>query len=415
MFGDKKIIWLTLILAFFVPSARALNQKIDLWKNKTQLRGVNIIQTYVTVFDRGTKGRGPLGSPFTLNDFKEMAALGANYVNISHAGPFTVEPPFKIDESVLMNLDNLLKMIKEADMFAVISIRSGPGRSEFTFVLGEDKTSDPLEGWFPAQLYNDTVWIDQSARSAWADMWLTVAKRYKDNPIVVGYDLMVEPNANEIFFKIYEGEKFYKKYRDTGYDWNSWYPTLVQAIRKVDAKTPILLQSMGHAHVNWMPFLQPSTDPNIVYTIHNYEPFSFTHQEGTKNHYPGIFDINNDSKAEKVDRAMLNNALTPFDLFLQARKGSMGAVNEFGVHRNAPGADIYISDMISLFEERGWNHALWLWYPVHFIKHRPAGDIHFDIRFGDNYANTKPLPNPVQSVIMKNWKRNSARPSNTKF
>ncbi|MEK6626183.1 MAG: cellulase family glycosylhydrolase [Bdellovibrionota bacterium] len=415
MFKLLKLVFLFISLMFSSVSAKVVKQKIDLWRGQTQLRGINILQTFVTEFDRGTKGHGPLGPPFTLNDFKEMAKLGANYVNISHAGAFSEKAPYQVDVRVLENLDHLLKMIKKADMFAVISIRTGPGRSEYTFVLGEDKTTDALNGWFPAELYNDTVWTDLAAREAWAKMWLALAKRYKDSPVVVGYDLMVEPNANEIFFKIYDGKTFYNKYRGTSYDWNSWYPGLIQAIRTVDTKTPILLQSMGHAHMDWMPFLQPSRDTNIVYTIHDYEPFSYTHQHSVKNRYPGKFDINYDDKPEEVDRTTLNAFLLPFDRYLKTQRDYTGAVNEFGLHRNAPGADKYLSDMIELFEVRGWNHALWLWYPAHFIKNRPADEIHFDFRFGPNYINTIPIANPVQDVILKHWKLNSARPSNTKF
>ncbi len=42
-------------------------------------------------------------------------------------------------------------------MFATISIRSGPGRSEFTFLSGD---------WFDDSYRNDSVWKDQAAQDA---------------------------------------------------------------------------------------------------------------------------------------------------------------------------------------------------------------------------------------------------------
>jgi uncharacterized DUF497 family protein len=51
-------------------------------------------------------------------------------------------------------------MIEKADMFAVISFRTGPGRSEFWAVWGEDTVSDPENGWFDPSYYNNTVWGD---------------------------------------------------------------------------------------------------------------------------------------------------------------------------------------------------------------------------------------------------------------
>ncbi len=400
-YSSSICLFLALILG--AGSGALPKQKIDLWRKTTQLRGVNILQSFVSELDLGTKGRGPLGSPFTLSDFKEIAALGANYVNISHPGPYTEKPPFRLDERVFENLDRLLKMIQDADMFAVISIRTGPGRNEFTFVFGEDKSTDPVNGWFPATFYNDSVWTDQAARNAWAEMWTAIAKRYKDNAIVVGYDLMVEPNANEIFFKTYDGGTFYKRHRNTGYDWNNWYPTLVEAIRKVDSKTPILLQPMGHAHVDWIPFLKASSDPNIVYALHHYEPFSYTHQDGAVIRYP-----------ESFNSATLKTLLSPADHFLQAVKGA-AVVNEFGLHRNVPGAGPYLSDMMDLFEERGWNYALWVWYSAHFVRYRPANETDFDLRFGSNLKNTVAISNPFRDAILKHWKLNRIRPSNTKF
>jgi hypothetical protein len=83
-------------------------------------------------------------------------------------------------------------------MFAVISFRTGPGRSEFTFFWGKD------DDWFDASYYNDIVWQDRAAQEAWAAMWQHTAARYRDNPIVVGYDLMVEPNANEVWLDVWD-------------------------------------------------------------------------------------------------------------------------------------------------------------------------------------------------------------------
>ena len=84
-------------------------------------------------------------------------------------------------------------MIEQANMFAVISFRTGPGRSEFTFVW------DEVGDWFDEGYLNDSVWQDQAAQDGWVAMWRYTAERYRSNPIIVGYDLMVEPNSNEVW------------------------------------------------------------------------------------------------------------------------------------------------------------------------------------------------------------------------
>ena len=167
--------------------------KWALWTGPTQLRGANVYQrrVYLELDGPDFFGPGPVGPPYTQADFDALAAMGANYVNISHPGLFTEAPPYTLDEGIQTNLDDLLGMIAQAHMFAVISFRTGPGRAEFSVCCFGD-------GWFDEGYYNDSVWQDQAAQDAWVAMWRYTAGRYKDNPIVVGYDLMVEPNYNEV-------------------------------------------------------------------------------------------------------------------------------------------------------------------------------------------------------------------------
>ena len=183
------------VITLLVLSSQSLADKWSLWTNDTHLRGANIYQRRVYPELDGSTflGSGPVGPPYTQEDFNQLAALGANYVNISHPGLFSENPPYTLDSDIQNHLDNLLGMIAQADMFTVISFRTGPGRSEFTFFWGEHGD------WFDESYYNDKVWVEQAAQDAWADMWQYTAERYKDNPIVVGYDLMVEPNSNEVW------------------------------------------------------------------------------------------------------------------------------------------------------------------------------------------------------------------------
>jgi hypothetical protein len=244
--------------------------KWSLWTDGTQLRGANIYQRRVFPELDGTEfyGPGPFGPPYQQEDFDRLAALGANYVNISTAGVYTVQPPFAVDEEAVASLDRLLEMIQKADMFAVITFRSGPGRSEFSLIGEAD--------WPPENYIVDTLWTDAAARKAWADMWQFAAQRYRDNPYVAGYDLMCEPNANEIL-DVWEPEDFSARYAGTGYDWNDWYPDIAAAIRTVDPSTPILVGGNAYSSVEWLPFLRTIDDPFVVYTFHQYSPHEYTH------------------------------------------------------------------------------------------------------------------------------------------
>lgn len=81
-------------------------------------------------------GPGPVGPPYTQEDLNSLAAMGANLVNISCPGLFSENPPYQLDEKIIAHLDQLLDMVHQADLFAIIAFRTGPGRSEFTFFGG---------------------------------------------------------------------------------------------------------------------------------------------------------------------------------------------------------------------------------------------------------------------------------------
>lgn len=211
-------------------------EKWDLWVGAAQLRGANIWQRIVIPDLDGVEflGSDYIGPPYSQKDFNRLAALGANYVNISGPGLFTEEPPYQLDLQVQAHLDQLLDMIQKADLFAVITFRTGPGRSDFTFYR------DGAGDWFDPDLLREWVWTDQAAQDAWVEMWRYTASRYQGHSVVVGYDLMCEPNAAGIR-DIWEPEDFYHDYAGTTLDWNQLYPRITLAIRDVDLETPILI------------------------------------------------------------------------------------------------------------------------------------------------------------------------------
>jgi hypothetical protein len=379
----------------------------QLWTSGTQLRGVNIYQrrVYEELDGIDFMGYGDVGPPYEQGDFDQLAAMGANYVNISHPGLFTEEAPFEVDPGVVANLDNLLGMIQQADMFAVISFRTGPGRSEFTFMLDEAGT------WFDRSYMNDTVWTSADAQEGWIDMWGYAAERYRGHPIVVGFDLMVEPNANEAAVEIWDADTFYDLHAGTLLDWNQLHPRISREIREVDANTPILVGGMSYSALDWLSHLEPTDDSRTIYTFHQYAPYQYTHQEWGSRMlaYPGEFDTDWDGIDDVVDAGWLREFLTIVDDF-RTEHGYPLAVNEYGVVRWIPGAARFMDDQMALFEEKGLNYALWVWE----VSWEPfAEEVHaFNFRFGADPDNREDLASSdLIDVLMAYWSRNSLRPS----
>jgi hypothetical protein len=243
-------------------------------------------------------------------------------------------------------------------------------------------------------------------------MWRYAAERYRNNPVVVGYDLMCEPNAAGRLLEIWDPEEFYPAYAGSLYDWNQLYPRIVDAIREVDADTPVLVSAMGWGAVRWLPYLQTVGDPRVVYMVHQYEPQEqYTHQDPSgQNTYPGAYDVDWDGVADRFDRAWLDGYLSIIDEF-KAEHGVPVAVNEYGVQRWVPGAAGFMWDSMELFEQRGMNHAFWVFNPV-WPPYNVDVDA-FDFLHGpdpDNHVNVQ--TSDLIGVIRSNWSRNTARPSN---
>ena len=378
----------------------AVSAKWGLWAaGQTLLRGANIYQRRVFPDLDGPQfmGPGPLGPPYTQEDFEALAAQGANWVNLSVPGLFTVRPPYEPDQDVIQTVDRLIDMAAQAGLFVVLSARTGPGRSEFSILR------EGAGDWFDPSYLIETVWQDAEARRAWAAMWRYTAARYRDHPAVIGYDLMVEPNANDIVDE-WDPEVFYARYGGTGYDWNAWYPDLVAAIREVDPDTPILVGGMGYSAVEWLPYLQPVDAPHMVYAAHQYMPFVYTHQD-PEDHlaYPGRFDADYDGQPDEVNRAWLARYLqTLADFRLQV--GAPVAVNELGLVRWAPNAARFMEDQLTLLEGMGVNYAVWAWHAS--WPPLAEGDHVFTFRFGPDPDNRKDVSNALWETYRRYWQRN---------
>ena len=380
-------------------SSITVMDKYSLWTGGTHLRGANIWQhrDYEGYYYDQFNGK-IIGPEYTQNDFDTLAAMGANYVNISHPGlfppdPDLLHPPNNFDSVTQDNLDTLLEMIGKANMFAVISFRTGPGRSEFTFVREE------VGSFFDDNDLDESVWDDQLKQDAWAAMWLYTANRYKNSSIVVAYDLMVEPNS-EVIRSREDPVDFYNEYKDTLSDWNNFFPALINAIRSVDKNTPIMVGGQGYSSIEWLEYIDSVTDSKTILTFHQYEPYYYTHQYSNLT-YPGNID------AEWVDNDWLVTYLGQAD-----RQDHPLAVNEYGVMRYAPGADLYQRDSMNIFEQHGWNHALWNFHPASFSE--DDSDFHFLL--GSDPDNFVEVSNSdLIEVIEDNWTKNTLFPSTVRF
>jgi hypothetical protein len=336
--------------------------EISLWNNGTVLRGANVYQGR----NFGAGGAQFGDGPFSQSDFDDLRAAGANYVHISHAGLFSEDPPFGVDQAAVDNLDAVIGMARTAGLYAGVAFRSGPGRNDLAIV---DPTNPNAK---------HTIWTSQAAQDAWVQMVKFAAERYRNDPIVVGLSVMVEPNAYSQHGFI-GPDDFYQQYGNTIEDVNGLFGRATTAIRSVDAATPILLEPEGFGGVAWLPHLKITGDGATVYTVHDYSPFKFTHDG--KGKYP----------SKKNNRKTQLQLLSEVDQFRQAN-GVPVAFTEFGARAIARSASKYVADRIDLIEGVG-NWFIWVW--------QPAG-------FNDKFSVHN--PGKIQNAVRAAWAQNCTRP-----
>lgn len=319
--------------------------KLILWEGG-YLHGSNIFQ-----------GRNPEGGPngfgdgaFTQLDYDDLAEAGANFIQISHAGVFEEHSPYALDAAAEENLDRVIQRATQAGLYIGIAFRSGPGRNEAAI---SNRGGAVYE----------SIWKSAAAQSAWVSMVRHVADRYKGNPHIVGYSVMVEPNAYAQF-GYPSPQDFYATYRGTLKDVNGLYALATSAIRGVDSDTPILLEPEGYGGITWLPYLTITGDTNTVYTPHDYSPAEYAAETVPGSTYPGTYDIDGDGNNEFVNATSLSTFVGSVHSFSVANHVPV-AITEFGVHRTAPGAAQYLSDRISIQNPIG-SWAVWTWQPTGF-------------------------------------------------
>ena len=233
-------------------------------------------------------------------------------------------------DAELDDLDNVLDACRKYGILAVVDLHSPPG--------GRRPNRDLV------MLY-ERKYLD-----SFIAVWKKIARRYKGNPAIWGYDLVNEPVQNT---PSPEGMP----------DYLGAQVKAAQAIRAIDSERPIIIEVDHWDSAEGFKFLEPIDIPKVIYQVHMYHPGQFTHQgvhgSPVGVSYPG--KVGN----REYDKGALRKHLAPVREFQLAYNVHI-YVGEFSAIRWAPGnsAYRYLRDCIEIFEEYGWDwsyHAYREW------------------------------------------------------
>ena len=126
--------------------------------------------------------------------------------------------------------------------------------------------------------YNTTSAKDSNYIKMMAETWKHVAAHYAEN------------TREDLFFELLN-EPDMTNGKVTAPQWTIAAQAMIDAIRSVDTKHTILFGDAQWYSIKLLAKRTPFTDDNIIYVIHTYEPFAFTHQGGSWTDYATIHDI----------------------------------------------------------------------------------------------------------------------------
>lgn len=257
--------------------------------------------------------------PANENDYKDLAAIGANFVR-HH---FTI----------------VLNKITD----------------EYQFEQGNFKTFDSILSWAAKYGYyvnigfdqdphsNDQLWWGNKRReTSIANLWKQVATRYANNKSVAAFSPLNEPTPSGRV-----GEYI------------NWTLQIIDSIRTIDTNHCIVFP---WAHdFNILDMMLPLPYNNIVYEYHMYDPFEITSQGINGFTQSKAYPSNTYTKA---DLSLKLDKLRAFE----ARWNAPIYIGEFGCVRYAPrnvasesSSDRWYLDAVSLFEAEGWPWTAQSW------------------------------------------------------
>ena len=280
---------------------------------------------------------------FTEADIAHMASLGANVLRIplNYRDFEDDDRPFEYKMEGFKRLDEALKWCEKYKIYAILDMHAAAGWQNNHWHCDNERGASML-------------WRHPHFQDRLVGFWELVAKRYKDNPVVAGYEVLNEPNSG-----CPDGEHPFDFYGNYKPDWdrmNALYRRVVAAIRAIDKKHMIFLE--GDNYGRYFSGLDAPMDDNLVYSSHNYVAPGFGPGE-----YPGYFhspdglnywDINR-QRVELLKHEGMKYSLK-YDVPL--------LIGEFGSQYNGPADDVpyrlqSMKDQLAVYNENGIHWTTW--------------------------------------------------------
>ena len=295
-------------------------------------------------------------SELSLVDLQAAKAAGINVVRIGAVGQhqdlkyLVQKDSWNFSKQNTDRIEKSIKRAKDAGLKVILTLSDIPGRKwEF-------------------EKHDHRIFENRKYHDKFIQGWKTIARLLVKYDNVIGYDLLNEPLfAEEVAGGFINYKDLKKNIKGTTKDINNLYKQTIAAIRSVDKTTAIIIQPTSWGSRNALDILEKQSDQNVIYSVHYYDPFPYfaKRKNQGKVQYPGLIPewITTKGKGPERDwnRATHLKELSKIKSWAESQSIPMNRIfiGEFGVWREALGADLYLKDVLSIFEEMGLS---WTYY-----------------------------------------------------
>ena len=186
-----------------------------------------------------------LNNYITQDDIKFLKRIGSNHLRLPfHYKLFTDDLYMGKRNSGFKYFDRVIAWCRQENLYVLFDMHCAPG----------GQTGDNIDDSYGYPYFLES----QSSQDLTSEIWQGIADKYKNDPIVIGYDIVNEPIAHY----------FVDELEDYNHKLFLFYKRIVKDIRQVDSDHMIFLN--GSVWSGNFDVFEEIIDDNIVYEFHKY-------------------------------------------------------------------------------------------------------------------------------------------------
>lgn len=183
----------------------------------------------------------------TRHDIEFIASTGANTIRLPfHYKLFTDEDYMGLTHSQdgFARVDSVVAWCRDNGLYLILDMHDAPG----------GQTGDNIDDSY------GYPWLleSEASQQLFCNIWQKIADYYKNEPVILGYELLNEPIA-----------PYFPNMEELNAKLEPLYRRATQAIRQVD-NNHIILIGGAQWNGNFRPFKDGSYDQKLMYTCHRY-------------------------------------------------------------------------------------------------------------------------------------------------